>query len=360
MIMASGNLRSPLLGSYFVFLTIASVSENRMAGIFTMGCALLFSFLMGYYEDSSIVNSFYINSNSHRLISKEATFVTVFWLGVGMFANFTIVFGFVKRSLMEYYFATQSKEKLEKLFLQLRKELRFAGNIQNFLLPKKETNYEGFSISTWYRPLNEVGGDTFGLVSLGKKQYRFFMVDASGHGIEAALMTLLIRGEILKIIHLSIPINDILKKFNQSFVEDYHSLGYFCTISLLEIDLNKNRLNYCSAGHPSQYLSNGDDWIRLQTYGKIIGLMKESDYEIQSVDLKQDFAFFLFTDGVYEEVSDDGSLYGEERLERDFLEMRSLPPSSICEAIESNIEEHRSLKGYRDDILLVIGKSIPY
>ncbi|GBF50464.1 hypothetical protein LPTSP4_19890 [Leptospira ryugenii] len=312
---------------------------------------------MGIFAETEFIRKFYIANIAKNIISEETTIVTVFWLAIGLFANFTIVFRFVQKSLEENQKATFAKEKAENYLYKLKKDLRFAGNIQRNLLPSQNFQFDEIQFSTWIRPLTEVGGDTFGIVPLQEKKLRIFLVDATGHGIEAALMTLLIRSELLKFMYQSIPLHDVLNQFNKVFIENYQKLGYFCTIALLEIDLSSKTLVYSSAGHPTQYLRNGNQWHHLQSYGRIIGLSKESEFESVSLPLQDSFTFFLFSDGVFEEISKDGTLYGEVLLERDLQEISGLSPEDICQTIEARLEEHRSTKGYRDDISLVVGKA---
>jgi serine phosphatase RsbU (regulator of sigma subunit) len=75
------------------------------------------------------------------------------------------------------------------------------------------------------------------------------------------------------------------------------------------------RFVYTNAGHnPPLVLSLRAGIRRLGTGGTVVGLFSDASYEQEEVEIESNDLIALFTDGVYEATSPDGSEFGEGRL----------------------------------------------
>ena len=89
----------------------------------------------------------------------------------------------------------------------------------------------------------------------------------------------------------------------------------FTTAFLGEIRLDTRQLRYINAGHNYPILRRADGLIdRLRTGGLPFGIQTDSEYQVESVDLKQGDLLVIFTDGVVEAVNSSGEEFGEGRL----------------------------------------------
>ncbi len=350
----TGIIQSPFLVGFFILTGISSVSEDNRFGIYTISLSILIILSLGLLHSNQALQNINLFTGALPFISLETLFITLFWLSVGLIVNHLIIIGFVKRSMEENRNALSAKEKSQALLGKIKKDLTLAGKIQKNLMPEKTFSYKGLDFSTWFEPASEIGGDTIGFYRIDEERVRFYIADATGHGIQAALLTMLIRSEISEFIFKEKKVNEVLEKFNESYYNKYYQLNYFCSIAIVEIDIRKGKLTYSSGGHPAQFMANGKNWITLFVPGKLLGLQKKSIYNLIEVDLKSDFALFLFSDGLFEEFSKSREMYGEERLEKDFKEVRSLSPLEICQFMQENLNNFRSGKGFSDDISLLV------
>jgi len=75
------------------------------------------------------------------------------------------------------------------------RDLKLAKKIQENMINFQKDVFPAINIEVFFNPLNEVGGDIFDIYKRNEKNYRIFLADATGHGIQAALMTMIIKSE---------------------------------------------------------------------------------------------------------------------------------------------------------------------
>jgi hypothetical protein len=81
---------------------------------------------------------------------------------------------------------------LEGEILRMHEELQLAAMIQRELLPRELPEVHGVTFGTLWRPANYVSGDIFDVCRLDEDHVGVFLTDAVGHGVPAALMTMVI------------------------------------------------------------------------------------------------------------------------------------------------------------------------
>ncbi|MCP5120220.1 MAG: serine/threonine-protein phosphatase, partial [bacterium] len=74
----------------------------------------------------------------------------------------------------------------------LERELEMAARVHRSLLPDAMPDVDGFGFSAFYQPSREIGGDYYGLQSFPEWS-ALLLADVSGHGIQAALTSLLLK-----------------------------------------------------------------------------------------------------------------------------------------------------------------------
>ncbi|HNF28071.1 MAG TPA: SpoIIE family protein phosphatase, partial [Leptospiraceae bacterium] len=169
------------------------------------------------------------------------------------------------------------KERTDELNSSLqtvRKDLAFAKKIQSSLMPIGHLLTEHFQFVSHYIPMQEVGGDIFDICSSENGKLRILIADATGHGVQAALITMLIKGEYESLKKTAASPAEILKRMNSTFLERYSHVNLLFTCFIADLDAQNNMLTYCSAGHPAQILFRKDRMIFLPSTGKIPGHFK--------------------------------------------------------------------------------------
>lgn len=150
-----------------------------------------------------------------------------------------------------------------------------------------------------YRPLMTIGGDVYDVTLTGNR-VRFFIADATGHGINASLNSITIVTEYTLLKDGDLTPAEILTRINKRFCTSHVDKTIIFTAFLMDLDLDNGQMVAASAGHPSQAVVHGNslEWVRPK--GLIVGLSDDSVYENSYLTLKPDSTIFIYTDGLYE------------------------------------------------------------
>lgn len=222
----------------------------------------------------------------------------------------------------------ETLSELTELHEAMDRDLRQARNIQQSVLPARETVLQGTRISAGLRSCGHVGGDLVGLFQAGNNQVGFYNIDVSGHGITSALMTARISGYLsdryldhnvaLKrnkggehTIREPVEVAEIL---NERLLVDAGVDQYF-TMAFAALDLVSGCARITQAGHPSPILitKSGDVQLLGQS-GFPIGLLPDVTYDQFEVILKKGDRLLFCSDGLTESVLNSGKELGEDGL----------------------------------------------
>ncbi len=84
-------------------------------------------------------------------------------------------------------------ETLNFYMHRLDEELRLAARLQQDFLPKSLPNVGRLHFHTLFRPAGYVSGDLYDVMRLDERRIGFYMADAVGHGMPAALLTMFLK-----------------------------------------------------------------------------------------------------------------------------------------------------------------------
>ena len=147
--------------------------------------------------------------------------------------------------------------------------------------------------------------------------------------------------ELLK--KINIEISDILKDNDKSI---YFTAFY----AILD---NDGTLTYCKAGHLHQYLieTKNNKVSTLTTSGFIIGISEDMNmlFENQKINVTTGDKIVLLTDGILEATSENGEVYGEERLIASFLKNSSSHSNVMLDDLVSHLNQFVSIENLKDD-----------
>jgi len=161
-----------------------------------------------------------------------------------------------------------------------------------------------------FMPTRRIGGDALGYHMLSDHEYALYLVDAAGHGAQAAMHGVsvinVLRNRALPRTDFRKPAQ-VLKNLNAMFQMDTHG-GMCFTIWYGVYDAADRLLSYASAGHHPAYLVAPDRAraIPLQTRNLLIGAAPDAVFRSQSIAVPAGASFYLFSDGVFELTTRDG------------------------------------------------------
>ena len=183
-----------------------------------------------------------------------------------------------------------------------------------------------------FQPSARVGGDGFGYHALDDQRLVLYLVDVSGHGVGAAMHVVSVlntlRAQNLPDTDFANP-SQVLARLNAMFQMDDHG-GMFFTIWYGVLDRSSGRLDYASGGHHPAYVWSGPGQALrpLQTRNLVVGAMPDIAFTADSAQLAAGERLYLFSDGVFEIVAQDGRNWGLP----EFLSLLGLPhDAGVCE-----------------------------
>jgi len=222
------------------------------------------------------------------------------------------------REEQELYVAAlvDAREKLEE-------ELRDGAAYVRSLLPEK-VSLPDLAVDWEYIPSASLGGDAFGYHLLGDGasgpgKFALYLIDVSGHGIEAALFSVtlmnMLKPQILPGADFADPAS-VLAGLNASFrMEEQNYLFFTAWCGVW--DPAARELSYASAGSPPAVLVVPDgSYASLSGGGTIVGVGPDSSYETKTQSVPPGSSLYVFSDGIFEFRAHDGTIFGLERFVR--------------------------------------------
>ncbi len=219
----------------------------------------------------------------------------------------------ISACLSKKHFRDQEQRYLKALLdsqNQLEKELAEAADYVKYLLPKPPT--EGPFRADWiFQPSAKLGGDCFDYHWVEPGQLAIFLLDVSGHGIGAALLSVsvmnVLRSQGLPHTDFSDPAA-VLGALNQNFQMENQNNMYF-TIWYGVWTPELGELRFACAGAPPAVLvpPTGPD-VELGTPDMIVGVETDYAYENRTVKVAPGSRLYLFSDGVYEVRKTSGKM----------------------------------------------------
>ena len=254
--------------------------------------------------------------------------------------------------------------RLAKANGRMSRDLRAAAKIQETFLPRDVPRVSGADFGWAFRPCDELAGDGLSVVPLGHGRVGLYVLDVSGHGVAAALLSvtlgrllsppsepasILVRGSDSRGRFDVTPPGEVAARLNRLFPFD-PATEQFATLVYGVLDAATGEFLYASAGHPGPvHLPAAGDPVVLGGEGFPIGLA-EGAYEERSVRLGAGDRLFLYSDGVPEAMAPTGEPFGCARLLATVVRGRSEPLQAGVAALLAEITRWLGADSPRDDI----------
>lgn len=236
-------------------------------------------------------------------------------------------------------------------------QLEMAGRVQRNFLPARLPHTPNVRWATMFRPAEWVSGDIYDIARVDEEHIGFYLADAVGHSMPAALLTMFLkqaavmRQTINNDYYIFKPW-EVIKTLNLRMAEQQLAGCLFATCFYGLLNINTLKLEYARAGHPYPVLIRNGKQIQLQTRGGLLGIFPEADFEQQSIQLVPGDKLFVYSDGAEPLLghSDDA---GQFIFNPAFTDICSLPIESMLETFNHMAAEYRFKPGELDDLTAV-------
>jgi sigma-B regulation protein RsbU (phosphoserine phosphatase) len=241
---------------------------------------------------------------------------------------------------------------------RLDEELRLAARIQQDFLPKFLPQVGNVHFHTLFRPAGYVSGDLYDVMRLDERHVGFFICDAVGHGMPAALLTMFIKRalvtkEILPSGYRLLDPSETLGQLNQALVDQALSQAAYATALYGVIDTQTLQLTFAKGGHPAPALLRGDGRMEFPAAtGALLGIFPNETFAVTRLQLAPGDRLFVYSDGV--EVGFCGENIADcERWMDELHKRRDLPTEDLLQALSDELDRQSGSLQPKDDLTII-------
>jgi sigma-B regulation protein RsbU (phosphoserine phosphatase) len=263
----------------------------------------------------------------------------------------------------------RANEDLEQANLTMQRDLTEAAQIQRSWLPQSLPEVKGFQFAWSFIPCQELAGDSLNVIRLDDDHVGIYVLDVTGHGVGAALLSASIQRWLSPVpgqscLFVQNPESEngyeisspaaVATELNSWFQAEPKS-GKFFTLIYGVLDLRDGDFRYTTAGHPPP-LRIGADGAEVcpLARGIPIGMLKQFDFGEARLRLEPGDRLLLYTDGVPEAADASDQLYGTDRLVRDMEQNKDLSPDEALGSIMENLRRWGGSEAMDDDVTFLL------
>jgi serine phosphatase RsbU (regulator of sigma subunit) len=337
---ASGGLRSPFFGLYYLIVVACAIFYNLPGGLVA---AVAIAGITLLVEKLGL----------HGPLAPPVVMIET----LPELVLVAVVAGYLTGQLRH---ETEARHEAEREALQLEmnrqsleREMALARRVQQAALPRTSPQVPGLDVGVRFQSAAEVGGDFYDFQEDGN-WLGLVVGDAAGKGVPAALVAT----SATHSFHTQAPGGRLAewcasfsRELEQRAPDDMLATAFCC-----RVDGGSGRGTWVNAGHPPPVLCRaGGEPTLLTEHDLVLGMLSDAPYTERELTLAPGDVLVIYTDGLTEAVCRDGSLAGVEPLLRWLPALVEMEAEAIARGIEARLREVATL---RDDLTLLVLKKV--
>lgn len=233
-------------------------------------------------------------------------------------------------------------------------ELEIAERIQKSILPDGDKTQE-VQIALEYDPLYKVSGDFYDFVRFTDGSIGIIIADASGHGVPAAFLTILMKVFFTDLAQRYSAPAVLMREINLAISRFLENTGFYLTAFYIRI-YPSLEATYCNCGHPAQLcVRETGELFLLENDNNVIGLIQDIDnFASETIKLSPNDKLILFTDGLTELKNMENQFLPEEEFHSILVQNRNESSDALRTRVLRFAEEFRGERKRADDLTLLI------
>jgi len=225
-------------------------------------------------------------------------------------------------------------------------------------LPARDPQIDGFEISAYNFPTEEVSGDYYDWVRIYDDQIGMVIADVSGKGMPAALLMAFLRASLRAATHIGYAPAVSMSKVNYLLWESIER-NQFVTAFYGIFDATNRTLAYSNAGHNPALVMEVDGSARFEERGGVpLGMFRDTRYYEYYLTIESGQMLVLYTDGLTEARNSTEEEYGRDRLVESVRKCRDLSAREMINYIHRDLITWTDGQGADDDVTIFIIKAL--
>jgi len=237
-----------------------------------------------------------------------------------------------------------------------QREIEIAREVQERLFPQQVPSLPGASLAGYCRPAQGVGGDYYDAFWLRDGRVGLAIGDVSGKGIAAALLMASLRASLRGLTLANHRDFACLMQQMNGLVYEASAQNRYATFFFGAFDPKTRELECVNAGHNPPLIVRGEEVIRMEASGPVVGLLPEAQYTERCIHLEPGDILLLYTDGISEAMTAREEEWGEERMVAAAREIRGGSAAQILDAILQAVDSFVAGAPQHDDMTLLVLK----
>lgn len=183
---------------------------------------------------------------------------------------------------------------------RIHDELNLAAAVQQDILPKRLPAIDGVECGVLFRPVGYVSGDIYDIAPIDEHRLAFFLADAVGHGVPAALLTMVISRS-LRLSHAGsggLRPGEALARLNDDLIRGQRGgPARFATAVCGIIDGRSRQVTIAGAGHPPPLRVRRGSVRKVETDGPLLGVFPGEVFGETTFTLAEGETLLMYSDG---------------------------------------------------------------
>ena len=246
----------------------------------------------------------------------------------------------------------------------LAQEVEIASSIQQMLLlANAPKDVPAFEIATCSIPSQHIDGDFHDFFQHPNGTVDVLIGDVMGKGVAAALLGAATKSQFLRATaNLALQCGnhpprpaDIVSRAASRLSDRLIALDRFVTLCYARFDVETQTVVYVDCGHTSMVRESKSEGecSYLRGFDLPVGVLPDYKCEQHSTEFRPGETYVLYSDGVTENRSPGGELFGAERLAECIQKWGALGPPLLVERIRQEAVSFRESEKFADDFTCI-------
>jgi len=253
--------------------------------------------------------------------------------------------------------------ELGRVNTRMKRDLDSAARLQQALLPAAAPRNARATFAWAYVPCDELAGDIFNIFSLDDRHVGMYLLDVSGHGVPAALLSVTLSRVLAPVAGQPslvmrpgpgglepVPPGEVIAELSRRFPMNGVSPQYF-TIIYAVLDTASATLRFGCAAHtgPAVVRRAGGGQV-LEYPAFAVGWEMDAAYQEQRLQLAPGDRVYIYSDGITEAMDQARRQFGNAGILASLEASRSGTLEQSLHDLRRNAEAWRGSASFDDDV----------
>lgn len=216
------------------------------------------------------------------------------------------------------------RDELAQDYGELQQEMELARHLQTSILPDDFPETDSFHFLAKYLPALAVGGDFYDVIPLTDDRLGILLADMTGHGVQAAMSTTLLKISFSRFANQNVTAREILAGINEALFKTLPA-QIFAAGMVVILDTRTAQCSIVNGGLPHPYLLHRKTNAAEQIFanGLLLGAVAKEQYvsgDETIIQLCEGDCLFLYTDGLSEVANEMDEQFDDNGLRHSLLE----------------------------------------